>query len=112
MRGRIGTHLFGGIMQKRTIKGTSQAGKFARSEIRSVVKAVYVVPSDSEWKVEKTGQERVTKLFETRQQAVAYAKELSRNKRVNLVIHSKNGRIEMRDSYGREPNPRKAKRAL
>jgi phosphatidylserine decarboxylase len=91
-------------MQKRTIKGSSQTGRIARRQIRSVVNAVHVVPSPTGWKVKKTGQEAVTEVFETRRQAVDYARALSQNKRVNLVIHSRNGRIEMKDKFGRDPN--------
>jgi hypothetical protein len=92
-------------MQKRTIKRASQTGRFTQSEIKAVVKAVHVVPSDAGWKVKKAGQERVSASFETKQDAVDYAKTLSRNKRVDLVIHSKNGRIQIKDSYGNDPKP-------
>lgn len=89
-------------MQKRTIKGTSRA-VIPRREINAVVKAVHVVPSETGWKVQKTGQEGVRRVFETKQQAVDFASALSRNKRVSLVIHSKNGRVEMKNGYGRNP---------
>ena len=94
-------------MQRRTIRRDSRKGKIARSDIKSVVKAVHVAPSGDGWKVKKAGQGRVTASFETKRDAVDYAKTLSRDKRVDLVIHSKNGRIERKDSYGRDPKPPK-----
>lgn len=91
------------MQKKRTIKGTSRAGVIPRREINAVVKAVHVVPFETKWKVQKTGLEGVTKVFETKQQALDYATALSLNKRVSLVIHSKNGQIEMKNGYRRDP---------
>jgi Uncharacterized protein conserved in bacteria (DUF2188) len=49
----------------------------------------------------------VSASFETKRGAVDYARTLSRNKRVDLIIHSKNGGIEREDSYGNDPKPPK-----
>lgn len=92
----------GVIMQERTIKRSSLAGLIPRREINAVVKAVHVVPFNKKWRVQKTGQERIRKIFETKEQAESYARELSRTKRVKLFVHSKNGRVEMKNSNGRE----------
>jgi hypothetical protein len=89
-------------MQERTIKRTSLAGVIPRREINAVVKAVHVVPFEKKWRVQKTGKERIRKVFETKEQAEEYARELSRTKRVKLFVHSKNGRVEMKKANGRE----------
>jgi Uncharacterized protein conserved in bacteria (DUF2188) len=97
----------GELMQKRTIKRSSQTGRFTQAEIKSVVKAVHVVPSAGGWKVMKAGQARVMASFETKRDAIKYAKTLSRDNRVDLVTHLKTGRIERKNSYGNDPRPPK-----
>ena len=74
-------------MQKRTIKESTRTGRITRSQIRSVVNAVHVIPATSGWQVKKTGPDAVTEIFETQEEAVDFAKALSQDKRVDLIIH-------------------------
>jgi hypothetical protein len=55
----------------------------------------HVVPNpDFGWAVKKGGADRATKQFETKQDAIDYAREVSRNQSRNLIIHGKDGRIQ------------------
>jgi len=57
------------------------------------------------WSVKKAGASRATKRFDNKQDAITYAKDISRNQGGELVIHKLDGTIQSKDSYGRDPNP-------
>lgn len=70
-------------------------------------KSNHVVPSREKggWAVRKSGSTRVSKSFDKKSDAVKYARELSRKEKTELYIHKKDGRIQDRNSYGRDPYP-------
>jgi hypothetical protein len=58
-------------------------------------KSNHVVPSKSDrWSVKKSGSERASKNFDTKEEAVRYGRELSRNEKTELYIHKSNGMIQ------------------
>ena len=57
------------------------------------------------WDVKKPGAERVSAHRDTKAEAVAAAREISRNQGTELVIHRKDGSFERRDSHGNDPYP-------
>ena len=64
-----------------------------------------VVPSDDGWNVKKGGGERAIKRFDRKQDAVDYARQISRNQESELIIHRKDGIIQNSDSHGNDPCP-------
>jgi hypothetical protein len=55
----------------------------------------HVVPdADVGWLVKKGGAERASRIFDNKQDAIEYAREVSRNQYTNLIIHGKNGKIQ------------------
>ena len=73
-------------------------------------KSNHVVPSSSGWAVKKSGSERASKTFGTKDKAINYGRVLSKNEKTELYIHKKNGMIQNKDSYGNDPNPLKDKK--
>lgn len=69
----------------------------------------HVVPSDERggWAVKKSGSTRVSKSFDRKEDAIKYGRELSRKEKSELYIHKKDGRIQDRNSYGKDPFPPK-----
>ncbi|MBM6823691.1 DUF2188 domain-containing protein [Veillonella magna] len=65
----------------------------------------HVVPNGSAWSVKGAGNSKATKNFSTKQPAINYAREISRNQKSELVIHNKDGRIAQKDSHGHDPHP-------
>lgn len=64
----------------------------------------HVVPSsDGGWVVLEGGSHNLLGHFATKDQAVEYAREVSRNEQTELVIHNRNGRISSSDSHGNDP---------
>jgi hypothetical protein len=70
-------------------------------------KSNHVVPSSSGWSVKKSGSDKASKTFETKDKAVEYGRGLSKNEKTELFIHKSNGMIQDRNSYGNDPKSTK-----
>jgi len=68
----------------------------------------HVVPNpDGGWDVKRGGANRASSHHGTKQQAIDYGREISRNQNTELRIHNKDGRISRSDSHGGDPYPPK-----
>lgn len=68
----------------------------------------HVIPHpDGGWSVKKGGSRISTKRFETQQDAINYAKKISKNQHAELYIHRRDGMIRKKNSYGKDPCPPK-----
>lgn len=74
---------------------------------KTMGKNQHVVPHDGQWAVLGEGNQRVTKITRTQQEAIDIAREISRNQESELLIHRPYGRIRARDSHGNDPYPPK-----
>lgn len=71
-------------------------------------KTHHVVPgSKGGWDVKRGGAGRASSHHDTKRDAVASAREVSRNQGTELRIHNKDGRIAKSDSHGNDPYPPK-----
>ena len=71
-------------------------------------KTHHVVPdSRGGWNVKRGGASRASKHFDTKKEAEAYGREVSRNQRTEFVTHGKDGKIQRSDSHGNDPCPPK-----
>ena len=69
-------------------------------------KTHHVVPSaGSGWDVKLGGGKRASSHHDTKREAVAAARRVSRNQGTELRIHNKDGRIASSDSHGGDPFP-------
>lgn len=71
----------------------------------STGKSQHVVPRQGGWAVRGAGNSRDTKRFPTQEAAIRAATEIARNKRSEVLIHGRDGRIRERNSYGKDPFP-------
>lgn len=70
--------------------------------------AHHVVPNPRRgWTVKKSGAVRATRVFDTQDQAITYARDLSRAAGSELYVHHRDGTIRSKDSYGTDPFPPK-----
>ena len=75
-----------------------------------VRKTHHVVPNPGGgWNVKKGGAEKASKHFDKKEDAVDYARQISKNQGTELVIHKKDGTIQKSDSHGNDPWPPKDK---
>jgi uncharacterized protein YdaT len=54
----------------------------------------HVVAHERGWAVQPEGAQQATKVFPSRDEAAASAREIARNQHSHVVLHGKNGRIE------------------
>jgi uncharacterized protein YdaT len=67
----------------------------------------HVVPHPDGWVVKGEDNSKATKITDTQQEAISYAREIAKNQGSELLIHGKDGKIRDRDSYGNDPCPPK-----
>lgn len=71
-------------------------------------KTHHVVPHHGGgWDVKRGGADRASGHFETKQEAVDYGRDVSRNQHTELRIHNRDGRIAQSDSHGHDTYPPK-----
>jgi uncharacterized protein YdaT len=71
----------------------------------------HVVPNTSGgWAVRRSGAERASKVLDTQQEAVRYARTIAKKEHGELYVHGKDGTIRQRSSFGNDPHPPKDKR--
>jgi hypothetical protein len=68
-------------------------------------KSTHVVPDpNGGWSVKKEGASRASKRFDKKQDAIIYARNISKNQGAEFVIHRPDGTIHSKDSYESDPN--------
>ncbi|SEH72366.1 conserved hypothetical protein [Bathymodiolus azoricus thioautotrophic gill symbiont] len=74
-----------------------------------MAKSTHVVPNKDKggWDIKQSGGQRSSGHFDTKQNAVDRARDISRNQDSELVIHNKDGKISQKDSHGNDPFPPK-----
>lgn len=65
----------------------------------------HVVPVGDKWGIMGEGNSRLTSTFDRQSDAIAAARQISRNQHSELFIHGRNGQIRERDSHGNDPFP-------
>jgi hypothetical protein len=68
----------------------------------------HVIPNPKGgWSVKKGGASRATKVFDTQEGAITFARKISRNQGSELYVHKRDGTVRSKDSYGNDPFPPK-----
>jgi hypothetical protein len=71
----------------------------------------HVVPnSEGRWRVLRSGAARATRVFESKEDAVGFAKTRAKKAHADVYVHRRDGTIQERDSYGQDPVPSKDRR--
>ena len=65
----------------------------------------HVVPTGERWGIRGEGNSRLTSTFDRQSDAIAAARQITRNQNSELFIHGRNGQIRERDSHGKDPFP-------
>lgn len=70
-------------------------------------KSNHVIPSSERggWAVKKSGSTRITRSFDRKDEAINFGREISRKQETELFIHKRDGRIQERNSYAKDPHP-------
>ena len=73
-------------------------------------KNVHIVPADTGWAVKREGQRQPISQHRTQENADKAARPIAKRDGVELVIHSRDGRIRDKDSFGNDPLPPRDRR--
>jgi hypothetical protein len=65
----------------------------------------WVVRRGDGWAQRGEGNSRVTRTFDTQQEAINAARETARREGSELLIQGEDGQIRERNSYGNDPHP-------
>ena len=67
----------------------------------------HVVPHPGGWAHKGAGNRRATSVHLTQREAITSARKVARSQGTEMLIHSRNGRIRERKTYGRDRYPPK-----
>ena len=84
-------------------KTTLQNGK----ENIEMAKNIHVVPKGDRWAVKIEGIDKPLSSHRTQELARQSAVPIAKDKKSEVVIHGRDGKIRDKDSYGSDPNPPK-----
>jgi hypothetical protein len=72
-----------------------------------IKKNQHVVPHKNGWAIKGAGNNKATKITSTQQEAINIARDISKNKKSELIVHNKKGQIRQKDSFGNDNFPPK-----
>lgn len=75
--------------------------------IKIMTNQIHIIPKDGKWAIKKSGSNKIIRTIETKDEAVAAARRIAIDEKLELVIHNKDGKISDSDSYGNDPSSRK-----
>lgn len=67
----------------------------------------HVVKHSDGWAIKGEGNQKATKIVDTKEQAIVIAKDIAINQHSELVIHGRDGKIQEKNTYGPDPFPPK-----
>jgi len=73
-------------------------------------KNIHTVPFGDKWAVKKEGVEKPISTHGSKNNALHKAASIAKQNKVEHVIHGRDGKIQDKDSYGKDPCPPKDKR--
>ncbi|WP_051599930.1 DUF2188 domain-containing protein [Mycoplasma elephantis] len=85
----------GVLIHKKT--GEIQEGFSNRKD--KLINRYHVLPSNNMWIIKKAKSKKAYAKFNTQDEAISYANELAKSKKIGLVIHESNGTIKKGASY-------------
>jgi len=65
----------------------------------------HVVKHERGWAVRGENNTKVTKVFDTQEQAIQKGKRIATNQKAELLIHGRNGKIREKNTYGKDNFP-------
>lgn len=68
---------------------------------------IHTVPHPDGWATVVEGNDRASKVFDTKAEALPYSNARAKADNVEHIIHNKDGKIANSDSHGNDPHPPK-----
>lgn len=71
----------------------------------NMAKQVWVSPRDNGWAVKSAGSSKASKIYSTKADALNAGRQQAINNHAELVSQKRNGQINLKNSYGKDPMP-------
>ncbi|HMT01533.1 MAG TPA: DUF2188 domain-containing protein [Candidatus Absconditabacterales bacterium] len=68
---------------------------------------VRVSPNDGGRKVQRPGNSKASYITATKLEAIERAKKMAQTQKLEMIIQKKDGKVQLRNSYGNDPYPPK-----
>ncbi len=68
---------------------------------------VHVLKKDDQWVVEKDGASRPSSSHATQKEAEKKGRAVAKKDKAEFVLHGRDGKIRLKNSYGNDPRSRK-----
>ena len=81
-----------------SVKKNKQIASYSKA-VKSGSKIQHVIPKDGNWAVKSTSSNKVTKVFTNQREAINYGKNIAKNQKTDLIVHSRQGKIRDRKYY-------------
>ena len=94
------------IILKRRDPNNPQIKAYSQA-VENGYKIQHVLPSKDGWIVKTAGDSKASGVFEKQNSAIKFGTKIAKNKKTELVVHGRDGRIRERNSYGTDPHPPK-----
>lgn len=75
-----------------------------------MTKNIHIVPKGVRWAVKQEGRDKALSTHRTQELARQTAVPLAKEKKSEVVIHGRDGKIRDKDSYGNDPCPPRDKK--
>ena len=86
-------------MKVRILNSSNANNKAVKTYMKAVKAGQLVVPSDGDWAIKKDHAERATKIFDNQKETIEVAIKIAKNQKTELLIHGKDGKIRVKNSY-------------
>jgi hypothetical protein len=64
---------------------------------------VHIIKENKEWTVRIEKESAPQKKVSTQKEAIKLGREIAKSKKLELIIHGRDGRIKEKNSYGNDP---------
>jgi Uncharacterized protein conserved in bacteria (DUF2188) len=91
-------------MAKKSTSATKKSSSKTSAK-KAETKTIHVVARIGGWAIRSEGHSRATSVHSTQKEAVEAARALAKKAAGALVIHGRDGRVQSRDSYSKDPLP-------
>ncbi len=68
-------------------------------------KNIHITKTGNQWKVLTAGAEKASALFDTQKEAIERGTEIAQNRKSEILIHGRDGKIRERNTFGNDPFP-------
>jgi hypothetical protein len=81
-------------------KNTHSRNKKSKKSASKVISIQYVLPlGGNGWVVKNNKAAKFTVITDSKKEAVSIARNIAKNKQIELVVHGRDGSIELRENY-------------